>query len=211
MALLSGHIPVDLKQETTTPIYHMKMAFSLCGCHKAGVTPYAVGNTAADGTSWNGVTERLARRAPFGRAPFERREQSCWRSQALKQRLILLLLYCMHCGHALIRGVRLCAPLHARPVSTVFRSARTCSTVCAHMQKKKVIVVGAGFAGITAARTLLAEATAPLDVIVLEASSRVGGRACTTEVTVWDMACKATCGCQTLSCMPCVARGLWQG
>ena len=69
------------------------------------------------------------------------------------------------------------------------------------MQKKKVIVVGAGFAGITAARTLLAEAAAPLDVIVLEASSRVGGRACTTEVLSWARHAKqSTCGCQTLSC-----------
>ncbi|KAL0055945.1 hypothetical protein WJX82_006032 [Trebouxia sp. C0006] len=50
------------------------------------------------------------------------------------------------------------------------------------MQKKKVVVVGAGFAGITAARTLLAEATAPVEVIVLEASSRIGGRAHTMEL-----------------------------
>ncbi len=52
------------------------------------------------------------------------------------------------------------------------------------MQKQKVVVVGAGFAGITAARTLLEEAVSPLEVVVLEASSRVGGRACTTEVTL---------------------------
>ena len=50
------------------------------------------------------------------------------------------------------------------------------------MPKKKVVVVGAGFAGISAARTLLAEARTPIDVVVLEANSRVGGRACTAEV-----------------------------
>lgn len=54
------------------------------------------------------------------------------------------------------------------------------------MQKKKVVVVGAGFAGITAARTLLAEATAPLEVVVLEASSRIGGRAHTMEVILGE-------------------------
>lgn len=54
------------------------------------------------------------------------------------------------------------------------------------MQKKKVVVVGAGFAGITAARTLLAEATAPVEVIVLEASSRIGGRAHTMEVNLGE-------------------------
>ena len=54
------------------------------------------------------------------------------------------------------------------------------------MQKKKVVVVGAGFAGITAARTLLAEATAPLEVVVLESSSRIGGRAHTMEVILGE-------------------------
>lgn len=54
------------------------------------------------------------------------------------------------------------------------------------MQKKKVVVVGAGFAGITAARTLLAEAAAPLEVVVLEASSRIGGRAHTMEVNLGE-------------------------
>ena len=53
------------------------------------------------------------------------------------------------------------------------------------MQKKKVVVVGAGFAGISAARTLLAESKVPVEVTVLEASSRIGGRACTREVTTY--------------------------
>ncbi len=54
------------------------------------------------------------------------------------------------------------------------------------MQRKKVVVVGAGFAGITAARNLLAEATTPLEVVVLEASSRIGGRAHTMEVILGE-------------------------
>lgn len=50
------------------------------------------------------------------------------------------------------------------------------------MQKRKVAIVGAGFAGISAARTLLRDAGGCIDVTVLEASSRVGGRACTVQV-----------------------------
>lgn len=45
---------------------------------------------------------------------------------------------------------------------------------------KEVVVVGAGFAGVSAARTLLSQSE--VKVTVLEASSRVGGRACTREV-----------------------------
>ena len=64
---------------------------------------------------------------------------------------------------------------------------RACSRAAnGSMHSKKVVVVGAGFAGISAARTLIAEAIAPIEVVVLEASERVGGRACTAEViTVW--------------------------
>lgn len=50
------------------------------------------------------------------------------------------------------------------------------------MHKKNVVVVGAGFAGVSAARTLLAESLKPIDVTILEASTRVGGRACTREI-----------------------------
>ena len=50
------------------------------------------------------------------------------------------------------------------------------------MQKRKVAVIGAGFAGISAARTLLREAGDTIHVTVLEASSRIGGRACTVQV-----------------------------
>lgn len=50
------------------------------------------------------------------------------------------------------------------------------------MQKRKVAVIGAGFAGISAARTLLHDAGDIIDVTVVEASSRIGGRACTVQV-----------------------------
>lgn len=50
------------------------------------------------------------------------------------------------------------------------------------MQTRKVAVVGAGFAGISAARTLLRDSDGLIDVTVLEASSRVGGRASTVQV-----------------------------
>ena len=53
-----------------------------------------------------------------------------------------------------------------------------------HLQEKKVVVVGAGFAGVSAARTLLAQSEVPIDVTILEASSRVGGRASTREVYI---------------------------
>ncbi len=80
------------------------------------------------------------------------------------------------------------------------------------MQKKKVVVVGAGFAGITAARTLLAEATAPLEVVVLEASSRIGGRAHTMEVNLGEGTQSALLAAFSGSseAMQLAARGLWQ-
>lgn len=43
---------------------------------------------------------------------------------------------------------------------------------------KKVVVIGAGFAGLTAARELQ---TAGIDYVVLEATNRIGGRAYTEE------------------------------
>lgn len=52
------------------------------------------------------------------------------------------------------------------------------------MQKRKVAVIGAGFAGISAARTLLQEGKGLINVTVLEASERVGGRACTKQVAL---------------------------
>ena len=50
------------------------------------------------------------------------------------------------------------------------------------LRQRKVVVVGAGFAGVSAARTLLSQSDIPIDVTILEGSSRVGGRACTKEV-----------------------------
>lgn len=58
-----------------------------------------------------------------------------------------------------------------------------------HLHKKKVVVVGAGFAGVSAARTLLAESQCPIDITILEASSKVGGRACTREVCIGSCTC----------------------
>jgi len=43
--------------------------------------------------------------------------------------------------------------------------------------KRHVAVVGAGFAGLAAARTLLAEGRGQVEVTILEADSVVGGRA----------------------------------
>lgn len=43
--------------------------------------------------------------------------------------------------------------------------------------KKHVAVIGAGYAGLAAARTLLASSN--VGVTVFEATNRVGGRACT--------------------------------
>ena len=63
------------------------------------------------------------------------------------------------------------------------------------MRKKKVVVVGGGFAGVSAARTLLSESKVPIEVTVLEASPRVGGRACTKEVTFllpWELRVEAS-------------------
>ena len=84
----------------------------------------------------------------------------------------------MHCNHHLVRGFRSVVRLQVQCVVRSHRSTRP----AASMQKQKVVVVGAGFAGITAARTLLAEAAVPVEVVIVEASSRVGGRACTKEV-----------------------------
>ena len=47
---------------------------------------------------------------------------------------------------------------------------------------KTVIVVGAGFAGLTAANTLRTEGGDAINVVVLEGGNRVGGRANTREV-----------------------------
>ena len=89
----------------------------------------------------------------------------------------------MHCRHAVARGARLFPRLQAKPVA-ICGSVRACSSShSASMQKKHVVVVGAGFAGISAARTLLAESKVPIEVEIVEASGRVGGRACTTKVS----------------------------
>jgi ribulose 1,5-bisphosphate synthetase/thiazole synthase len=48
--------------------------------------------------------------------------------------------------------------------------------------RPRVIVVGAGFAGLSAAKTL---ASKDIDVKVLEAGTRVGGRACTAKVVCY--------------------------
>lgn len=47
----------------------------------------------------------------------------------------------------------------------------------------RVIIVGAGFAGLAAARTLQAAAGGKLNVIILEGGQRVGGRAHTLQVS----------------------------
>ncbi len=101
-----------------------------------------------------------------------------------QQWLLLDIRLYMRCSRIAVRGISSLVRVQAPLITTWQRSTRACTTVCANMQKKKVLVVGAGFAGITAARTLLAEATAPLEVVVLEASSRVGGRAHTMEVNL---------------------------
>lgn len=46
----------------------------------------------------------------------------------------------------------------------------------------KCVVVGAGYAGLAAARTLLFEGVVDVKVVVLEAGSRVGGRAHTQQL-----------------------------
>lgn len=48
--------------------------------------------------------------------------------------------------------------------------------------QQKVVIVGAGFAGITAARTFLEEGGNRVSATVLEASNRVGGRAHSVKV-----------------------------
>ena len=48
--------------------------------------------------------------------------------------------------------------------------------------QQKVVIVGAGFAGITAARTLLEEGGNRVSATVLEASNRLGGRAHSAQV-----------------------------
>lgn len=47
---------------------------------------------------------------------------------------------------------------------------------------KHVVVIGAGYAGLSAARRLVDKANATVDVTVLEATTRVGGRAKTAVV-----------------------------
>ena len=47
---------------------------------------------------------------------------------------------------------------------------------------RKIAVIGAGFAGLGAAKLLQQEARQALDVTVFESSQRVGGRACTLQV-----------------------------
>ena len=47
---------------------------------------------------------------------------------------------------------------------------------------RKVAVIGAGFAGLGAAKLLKQQARHVVDVTVLESSQRVGGRACTMQV-----------------------------
>ena len=89
----------------------------------------------------------------------------------------------MHCRLLSLRCAR-ATELFQRRGALPVRSLRT-QTICSGviMRKKKVVVVGAGFAGVTAARTLLSESKTPIEVTVLEGSSRIGGRACTKEVT----------------------------
>lgn len=55
----------------------------------------------------------------------------------------------------------------------------------AALAPKKVVIVGAGFAGLTAARTLLDRAPpGSVSVTILEATDRVGGRARTCVVRI---------------------------
>ena len=87
----------------------------------------------------------------------------------------------MYTRRCLVRSVRLgltVRSVHARCIV----SARSDEAHSRSMQRRKVAVVGAGFAGISAARTLLRDSDGLIDVTVLEASSRVGGRASTVQV-----------------------------
>ena len=68
-------------------------------------------------------------------------------------------------------------------VRQVGRVTARCVASTSGMQQRKVAVIGAGFAGISAARTLLEETDGEVSVVVLEASPRVGGRAHTVLVS----------------------------
>ena len=62
-------------------------------------------------------------------------------------------------------------------------AASQASTLPRPAAARKVAVIGAGFAGLGAARLLKSEARRQVDVTVLESSQRVGGRACTLQVS----------------------------
>lgn len=103
-----------------------------------------------------------------------------------------------------------------------FKLIRAACTACTSndriraepMHKKNVVVVGAGFAGVSAARTLLAESLKPIDVTILEASTRVGGRACTREVCSSLGTCVLSTAEAALNCSPYTRHAdprLWKG
>ena len=50
------------------------------------------------------------------------------------------------------------------------------------VEKPKIVVIGAGLSGLTAAEKILAQKQTNIDVIVLEAMDRVGGRTQTIEI-----------------------------
>lgn len=63
-------------------------------------------------------------------------------------------------------------------LSMVLTSATLNSTSRVYAQKQKIIVVGAGIAGLTAAKTLMQKGH---EVLVLEARDRIGGRIWTSQ------------------------------
>ena len=89
----------------------------------------------------------------------------------------------MHCRHACVTRTFAVVRWSRQRRAAARSLNRACSSAAnANMHSKKVVVIGAGFAGISAARTLIAEAKVPIEVVVLEAGDRVGGRACTAGV-----------------------------
>ena len=68
-------------------------------------------------------------------------------------------------------------------IRALHEPSTTIRTHCHMVQaQQKVVIVGAGFAGITAARTLLEEGGNRVSATVLEASIRLGGRAHSAQV-----------------------------
>lgn len=46
------------------------------------------------------------------------------------------------------------------------------------------IIVGAGIAGLSAAKTLVSEGVSPENILILEGRDRIGGRVCTRSVSI---------------------------